>query len=331
MHEKKNVTRRGFIGSSLAAAGTVAAAGLASDARAETPEREENPTYEGMPCGYIGGHKVTRLMFGGNLLSGYMHCRDLRYVNQLFRSYATRDKVNETLALAEKHGINIVFGSGGEHVIQYNQTQGGKLLYIATLYKMEDEQQLRDEVKRCVDRGAIAIYFQGHPVDKLVRDDRADQIKRCVEIAKDCCKVPVGVGGHCVTVPPACEAADVPTDFYVQTLHGDNYFSATRKEERTDYMIYDGNPHWQDNMWCSDADKMVDIFSNITKPWIAFKVLAAGAIRPREGMTFAYEGGGDFVPVGMFDFQVEENCELAARIIRRAAERARPWRDIERT
>ena len=64
----------------------------------------------------------------------------------------------------------------------------------------------------------------------------------------------------------------------------------------------------------------------VKKVWIAFKVLAAGAIHPREGFKFAFENGADFANVGMFDFQVREDAILARDIIagieRRGRERS---------
>jgi NAD(P)H-dependent flavin oxidoreductase YrpB (nitropropane dioxygenase family) len=64
----------------------------------------------------------------------------------------------------------------------------------------------------------------------------------------------------------------------------------------------------------------------VTKPWVAFKVLAAGAINPQQGFAHAFRSGADFIAVGMFDFQLKQDCELAARAIRRAQTRSRPWR-----
>jgi hypothetical protein len=57
----------------------------------------------------------------------------------------------------------------------------------------------------------------------------------------------------------------------------------------------------------------------VTKPWIAYKVMAAGAIHPREGFKYAYENGADFICAGMFDFQVREDT-----IMLRASPRHRP-------
>jgi hypothetical protein len=65
---------------------------------------------------------------------------------------------------------------------------------------------------------------------------------------------------------------------------------------------------------------------NVEKPWIAFKVLAAGAIHPSEGFEYAFANGADFVCVGMFDFQITENVLIAKDKISASSNRQRPWR-----
>ncbi|MHC4569744.1 MAG: hypothetical protein ACYTE3_28795 [Planctomycetota bacterium] len=64
----------------------------------------------------------------------------------------------------------------------------------------------------------------------------------------------------------------------------------------------------------------------VNKPWIAFKVLAAGAIHPREGFKYAFENGADFVCAGMFDFQIRENVLIARDVLSATANRQRLWR-----
>ena len=64
----------------------------------------------------------------------------------------------------------------------------------------------------------------------------------------------------------------------------------------------------------------------IAKPWIAFKVMAAGAIPPASAFKYAYENGADFVLAGMFDFEIEEDVKLAREALAAASQRQRPWR-----
>jgi hypothetical protein len=59
-----------------------------------------------MPMGSIGPVKISRLICGGNLISGWAHSRDLMYVSPLLKHYFTDEKIMETWALSEKYGIN---------------------------------------------------------------------------------------------------------------------------------------------------------------------------------------------------------------------------------
>jgi len=63
----------------------------------------------------------------------------------------------------------------------------------------------------------------------------------------------------------------------------------------------------------------------ITKPWIAFKVLGAGTVRPPGGFRLALQKGAGFLNVGMFDFQVQENIAVMKDLPARDFSRQRPW------
>ena len=62
------------------------------------------------------------------------------------------------------------------------------------------------------------------------------------------------------------------------------------------------------------------------RPWIAYKVLGAGAIHPQQGFRYAYHNGADFICVGMYDFQVVDDVNLAASILQNGIKRERAWR-----
>jgi NAD(P)H-dependent flavin oxidoreductase YrpB (nitropropane dioxygenase family) len=84
-----------------------------------------------------------------------------------------------------------------------------------------------------------------------------------------------------------------------------------------------------DNSWCNDPQAVVDFIAGVAKPWIAFKILAAGAIAPRAAFPYAFNSGADFILVGMFDWQVAEDAALASRVIRiiggADSKRTRKW------
>ncbi len=63
----------------------------------------------------------------------------------------------------------------------------------------------------------------------------------------------------------------------------------------------------------------------VEKPWIAFKVMAAGAIPPKNAFHYAFENGADHVLAGMFDFEIAEDA-LIAKTVMANVKRTRPWR-----
>ncbi len=127
-----------------------------------------------------------------------------------------------------------------------------------------------------------------------------------------------------------CEKAQVAPDFYFKTFHSDRYWSRTLEENRDEYCWYKGassDPgHYHDNMWCMDAQQTADVMRNVKAAWIAFKVLAAGALHPKIGFRYALRNGADFMVVGMFDFQVKENADLVKQTLQSMDRRDRPWR-----
>jgi hypothetical protein len=60
-------------------------------------------------------------------------------------------------------------------------------------------------------------------------------------------------------------------------------------------------------------------------PFVAFKVLAGGAIQPREGFQYAFENGADFICVGMFDYQIVEDVNITLEVLERLENRKRAW------
>jgi len=305
-----------YVASQAAAAPAAARApGVAADADAT------------MPCGTIGKVKISRMLLGGNLIGGWMHARDLKYVGPLFRAYVTEQKLMETFKLAEQCGINTVFETGGDYIKKYNREYGGHLQFIPhiDIKANQSDDVLKEHIDKQMASGAVALYVWGVAADKLVSMGAVDRLARGVELAR-ATGLPVGVGSHSLQVPMACEKLGVPCDFYVKTLHSDNYPSATPKPLRKDFMWQDGGEGFYDNMWCIDPEETIAFMKTVTKPWLAFKVLAAGAFYPRDGFPYAFKNGADFIAVGMFDFQIKANCELAIKTIRRTQERERPWR-----
>jgi len=67
--------------------------------------------------------------------------------------------------------------------------------------------------------------------------------------------------------------------------------------------------------------------SKVEKPWIAFKIMAAGAIPPKNALDYAFSNGADFVIFGMFDYEIDEDTRLLNEILAQdnVKNRARKW------
>ena len=91
---------------------------------------------------------------------------------------------------------------------------------------------------------------------------------------------------------------------------------------------YAGNiiePGHHDNMWCNTPEQTKEFMKKVEKPWVAYKVLGAGAIPPSTGFKYAFGNGADFACVGMFDFQIVENANCACEALSESSQRDRPW------
>jgi len=328
----QRMDRRRFIKNSLLtpAAGALAlqvtdkrvlAAGTAKQSKAG---RNLLVSGTGLPKGTIKGLQVSRLLLGGNLLTHFTHSRDLRYVYNLTAHYNTEEKIFETMALAEAHGINTLVIHTAPGVVsllkRYRYKQGGKIQWIICPTAQVDTQPdaYREQVRQLCDEGVDAVYLWGVSADRLVSEGKVDMIAKAVEIAKEN-GVPSGVGAHDLRVVMECERNKIDADFYIKTFHHHNYPTGPKADELTEVVAE------VPGYWCNNPPKVIDFMKGVSKPWIAFKVMAAGAIPPKDAFRYAFENGADFVLAGMFDFEIAEDVLIANAALKNV-ERTRPWR-----
>jgi hypothetical protein len=303
--------------------------GTAQPGTSATPAKPDIPPGS-MPCGKIGKLSVSRLIIGGNLIGGWAHARDMMYASKLFKAYNTEAKIFETLELAQACGINTIQidASAWDTVLKYNRERATKLQVIANPSFVADKRAMQERVKGLVDAGVAALYVHGGAGDQLVKNGQLDVIAQGLDIIK-AEGVPAGVGCHSPAVVAACEHNKLAVDFYMKTFHSDNYWSATPKEQRPSWNVEVTSSELpavhHDNMWCYNPEETAAQMEKVAKPWLAFKVMAAGAILPRVAFSYAFRNGADFVVAGMFDFQVETDAKIAIECVRKTSDRKRPW------
>lgn len=284
-----------------------------------------------MPVGKIGNLSISRLISGSNLISPNMHARDLLYMNALASHYNTETKVLDTLQECEDNGINAIVLKNHNFqrmgLSRYWTELGGRMRWLADVITTDIDAYERLVVEH-LELGASAVYLWGGASDIWFNQGKQANIVKAFEIMRKY-DVPVGVCAHRLEPIMFSEKEGLKPDFYLKTLHHDRYWSAHPRANRRYMEMFEKespNPlEYHDNMFCHDHEQTVAFMQDVKVPWIAFKVLAAGAIPPEDGLGYAYAGGADFVCLGMFDFQVRVDVALARRAIAQARNRKRPW------
>jgi uncharacterized membrane protein YphA (DoxX/SURF4 family) len=265
---------------------------------------------------------LSRIIMGGNLVGGWAHARDLIYVSKLVKTYHTDEKVMQTMALAEKCGINAIITNPqlGRIHQKYLHEFGGKMKFISDCGINLDFQK---GIAMSLAVNSDALYCQGEITDRWANPEWDDPKKRTVEQRMELIRQgleeirshgkPAGIGAHRIEAIKACVDYGLKPDFWVKTCHSHNYWSAQNDSP------------WNDNKFDFDPEETIRYMGTLKEPWIAFKVLAAGAIKPEVGLSYAFKNGADFVCLGMYDFQIVEDVNIALGAIAGAKDRQRPW------
>ena len=283
-----------------------------------------------LPKGRIGEHVISRLILGGNLIGGWAHSRDLLYVPSLFKAYNTERKVFDTLILAEQAGINAInIGFPSNPLLaKYKKITGSKLKVISQVAPDMDHNDYYTFINQAIDFGVDIVQVQGNWCDWLVRDKKLEVIEKMLDRIRSQ-GYTAGLGAHTVDSLMICEDNGIIPDYYMKTMHHDKYWSAHPMANRVAFEVdgtkYLDHDRFHDNLFCLFPEKTVGFVENTKVPVMGFKVLAAGAIEPKDGFNWAFQNGADFICVGMFDFQIVNDVNIAVNVLNNLQGRNRQW------
>jgi hypothetical protein len=287
---------------------------LSSATRKDTNWSKLSDLKEKIPESTLCGLPMSRMILGGNLVSGFAHARDLLYVSDLVKAYHTKEKTFATFKLAEACGINtfLMNPSLCELVNEYWEKADGSLQFMTNCSGKTPEQILAN-FKKSISHDASSVVLQGEAADRLVKEGDFKTIIQCVELTRKS-EIPVGIAAHRLETLQACAAKGIIPDYWMKTFHHHQYWSAKPGQEE------------HDNIFCRDPNETIEFMKDRPEPWIAFKVLAAGSIKPKDGFRYAFESGADFICVGMYDFQIVDDVNLCVNVLKEKLNRQRTWR-----
>jgi hypothetical protein len=341
--EHKEVSRRGFFSKTATLAG--AAGAILSVEEQHLMAFQQGPPQgrpQGEPGGRggppvvpdvpgpiptikIGGIEVTRLIAGHNLVVGQAHegGSGLIYISGLLKAYFTEDKVLETFAAYEKYGINTSGARMAANMAGYVKkymARGGKLNWMAGISSERD-------IPMALDMGCKLGYVHGNTSDALIRSEGGvTAIGKLLDAIRNA-KMAGGICSHDLAVPMACEKAGIRPDFYLKTFNTAN-FMLTNAGVPSGSGPGEGRGGGEGGRSGANAAPLVlsgpvaeqaakthiDFMASVKVPWIGFKVLAAGRVAPADAFPYCVKQGCDALLVGMYDFQVQANANLAKQV-----------------
>jgi hypothetical protein len=259
----------------------------------------------------IGDLELSRIMLGGNLIGGWAHARDLIYVSKLVKAYHSDHKVFETFRIAERCGINTIMTNPVlcRVINDYWEKERGSIQFISDC---SHRGNIEEGIKMSVDSGAHSCYMHGGHADKCVAQGNLDPIAEALDLIRQN-GLTAGIAAHRLETVKGCVERGLKPDYWMKTLHMTDYWSAQPETEK-------------DNIWSRTPEETIAYMEQLEQPWIAYKVLAAGAIHPKIGIEYAFKNGADFVCLGMYDFQIVDDVNFALDVLDNLGERKRPWR-----
>ena len=262
------------------------------------------------------GKQVSRLICGGNPLSGFSHFS--ADMDRDMIDYYTMPNLQKLLDECLANGINTIQSRGDRHQMRMYHEHvlgGGKIQWLAqTASEFASHPANIGEIARY---NPIAIYHHGTHVDNSWHTGRIDDVRELLKVIHDK-GLPAGIGTHIPEVVEYAEENGWETDFYMCCFYNlaRQYKSAPAADQ---------NAYAQDKFPAGDPERMAGVIREVSKPCIAFKLMAASrncttVDDTRNAFKFAFEKIKpiDMVDVGMLQKhqnQVAENAGLVRELL----------------
>ena len=273
-----------------------------------------------MPTVQWGSHRISRLIVGGNPISGTSHISP--QYDQEMQDYFTAANIKKLLDDCQRAGINTWQSRGDRHILRLlreYRAEGGQIQWIAqTAPEFGDFRRHLGEIAAM---SPIAIYHHGVVTDQFWSQGKMDQLADRLRAMRQT-GVKIGLGTHNPAVVEYVESKGWDLDFYMACVYQIGVRSREEAEKVAGKKL-EGSA--SDFFWDPDRELMLQRVRETTKPCLIFKVYGAGRnCRTPESklaalrLAFRYAKPGDAIVVGMYPKhleQVRENCQLTVQAL----------------
>ena len=251
-------------------------------------EGGDAPTPGGMPKIQLGKLEVSRLILGSNPFFGFAHGNPYASPEDM-KAYYTRERIMAVLDAAAAQGITAVWTPCYDEWVtlwKEYRDRGGKL---STWIGQPDRMPMEKEILTAVKNGAEAVCIQGMRIDDQVNAGKWETIRGWLELIRSH-GLPAGMATHGAKTHLVAEEKGLPADFYHQTMY------------RPDDYVRPG------------FDESLATIEKLEKPVVAYKVLGAGRILPKDALPEVLRRlrRKDGICIGMFPRDKDQLAEDAA-------------------
>ena len=283
MKETASQSRREFLKASMALTAAVTVVRSADPLLAAAAPGQ-------LPTIKLGSLDVSRLILGSNPFFGFTH-ENPQASSSETKLYYTDEQVMKVMDAAADQGITAVWTPCYDRWVRlWNRYRenGGKL---NTWIGQPDPaaHEMKQHITIAAKNGAKAICIQGNRVDEQMEAKQFDVLREWLELIRSF-GLPAGLATHRARTHLLAEEKGLPTDFYHQTLY------------RPDHYVREG------------LEESLATIEQLAKPVVAYKVLGAGRIQPKDTLPYVFKRlkPKDGVCIGVFPKRKDELAENAA-------------------
>ena len=264
------------------------------------------------------GEKISRLIAGGNTISGTSHLNS--DLDREMEDYFTTENVKKMFFHCEECGITTMQLRGDKHImriIREFRQDGGKMSWIAQ--SAPEMKSFDGNVAQMASYQPALIYHHGCATDDLYQAGEFEELKRRLSVIRQTGR-PVGLCTHMPEVVEYAESHRWDVAFYMCCVYNISLperKQRSRQEGTEDALFVE-----------SDIPLMYQMIRQVEKPCLAFKILGATRrCKNQETVRAAFDEAyrsikpGDAVIVGMYPKyldQVSLNAQYAEEAMRKA-------------
>jgi len=266
-----------------------------------------------LPVIKLGGYDISRLIIGGNPLSGNSHVS--LQMNEEMEDFFTTAQIKKTLFHSEKCGLNAMQMRGDRHIIRIMReyrSEGGKMHWIAQT--ASEIQPYESNISQIVKNDPVAIYHHGTVTDELFKNGDFRDLKKRLSVIRESGKA-VGLGTHMPQVIEYAEEHDWDIDFYMASVYN------LSKIDRVSSVVT-GIANCDEPFDDEDCAIMYRTIRATNKTCLVFKILGAtrkcqspDTVRGAFAEAFRSIKSIDAVVVGMFPKEKDQVAENAGFVM----------------